>query len=202
MRAELEKVLSQLRYADETRSEAAEQDSICMNGDFLAKYGQELLVLTGDGGADSATLTALFGLFRQREQFGLAKYGATVDRSDLTPAQWRQHHREELMDALLYSLAEEREQAGWQPIETAPKDARIICAWFGSKEFTETSAAMFHTPIDAWCNPEDIRDRFGIPDLWMPWPSDPPHPGEAYIETKFPSGLMTVSGEEVPDGGG
>jgi hypothetical protein len=60
---------------------------------------------------DSATLTALFDLFRQREQLGLAKYGTTVDRTDLTPARWRQHHREELMDALLYSLAEEREQA-------------------------------------------------------------------------------------------
>lgn len=60
---------------------------------------------------DSATLTALFDLFRQREQLGLAKYGTTVDRTDLTPAQWRQHHREELMDALLYSLAEEREDS-------------------------------------------------------------------------------------------
>jgi hypothetical protein len=47
MRAELEKVLSQMRYADETRSEAAEQDSICMNEDFLAKHGQALLMLAG-----------------------------------------------------------------------------------------------------------------------------------------------------------
>ncbi|WP_197056576.1 MULTISPECIES: hypothetical protein [Luteibacter] len=60
---------------------------------------------------DSATLTQLIAMFRQREQVGLAKYGTTVDRADLTPAQWRQHHREELMDALLYSLADEREQA-------------------------------------------------------------------------------------------
>jgi len=88
----------------------------------------------------------------------------------------------------------------WRPIATAPKDTRIICAWFGSKEFTETSPAMFRTPINAWCNVEDIRDIYGIPDLWMPWPSDPPHPGEGYIAAKFPGGLMTVTAPEVPRG--
>ncbi len=57
---------------------------------------------------DSATLTALITELRAREAVGRAKYGTDVDRTDLTHAQWRQHLREELMDALLYSLAEER----------------------------------------------------------------------------------------------
>ncbi|WP_449425965.1 hypothetical protein [Rhodanobacter lindaniclasticus] len=60
---------------------------------------------------DSATLTALIAELRARETLGRAKYGTDVDRTDLTASQWRQHLREELMDALLYSLAEERTAA-------------------------------------------------------------------------------------------
>ena len=56
---------------------------------------------------DSATLTALITELRGRE-----KYGTDVDRTDLINTQWRQHLREELMDALLYSLAEERTSHG------------------------------------------------------------------------------------------
>jgi hypothetical protein len=59
---------------------------------------------------DSATLTALIAELRARDGVGRAKYGTDVDRADLTNGQWRQHLREELMDALLYSLAEERTQ--------------------------------------------------------------------------------------------
>jgi hypothetical protein len=61
-----------------------------------------------EGANDSATLAALIAELRAREAVGRAKYGTAVDRTDLTNAQWRQHLREELMDALLYSLAEER----------------------------------------------------------------------------------------------
>jgi len=61
-----------------------------------------------DTAQDSATLTALIAELRAREAVGRAKYGTDVDRTDLTNPQWRQHLREELMDALLYSLAEER----------------------------------------------------------------------------------------------
>ena len=57
---------------------------------------------------DSATLTALIAELRGREARGRGTYGTDVDRTDLNNAQWRQHLREELMDALLYSLAEER----------------------------------------------------------------------------------------------
>lgn len=63
-----------------------------------------------DSAPESATLTALIAELRSREDVGRQKYGTDVDRTDLTNADWRQHLREELMDALLYSLAEERTQ--------------------------------------------------------------------------------------------
>uniref|UniRef100_A0A6C0JWJ6 Uncharacterized protein n=1 Tax=viral metagenome TaxID=1070528 RepID=A0A6C0JWJ6_9ZZZZ len=40
--------------------------------------------------------------FIGRSEVGRKKYGATMDRSDLTPVQWLQHAKEELMDMLLY----------------------------------------------------------------------------------------------------
>lgn len=61
-----------------------------------------------DHPSDSHTLTALIAELRSRESVGRAKYGTDVDRADLTNAQWLQHLREELMDAMLYSLAVER----------------------------------------------------------------------------------------------
>ena len=40
--------------------------------------------------------------FLQRADFGLKKYGKTMDRDDLTMLQWIQHAQEEHMDAILY----------------------------------------------------------------------------------------------------
>lgn len=40
--------------------------------------------------------------FRSRSQAGIAKYGTTLDRKDLTLADWLNHLHEELMDAVLY----------------------------------------------------------------------------------------------------
>ena len=40
--------------------------------------------------------------FISRSEVGRKKYGATMDRNDLTPPQWLQHAKEELMDMLLY----------------------------------------------------------------------------------------------------
>jgi len=51
---------------------------------------------------DSAALASLLEDFRQREQVGIAKYGVTVDRTDLTHVQWLQHALEESMDNCLY----------------------------------------------------------------------------------------------------
>ncbi|MDF3981154.1 hypothetical protein P3W24_04090 [Luteibacter sp. PPL201] len=54
--------------------------------------------------ADSATLTQLIAMFRQREQVGLAKYGTTVDRTDLVHQEWLRHALEESMDMTIYLL--------------------------------------------------------------------------------------------------
>jgi hypothetical protein len=37
--------------------------------------------------------------FRQRSRVGQAKYGTTLDRTDLKPLEWIQHAQEELMEA-------------------------------------------------------------------------------------------------------
>jgi len=39
---------------------------------------------------------------RARSTSGQAKYGTTLDRTDLSHAQWIQHAQEELMDGILY----------------------------------------------------------------------------------------------------
>ncbi len=44
-----------------------------------------------------------------RDAIGKSKYGATLDRSDLSVADWLQHMAEELLDAAGYALAAKRE---------------------------------------------------------------------------------------------
>ena len=40
--------------------------------------------------------------FRTRAEVGKRKYGTTMERDDLTFAEWIQHLQEELMDAVVY----------------------------------------------------------------------------------------------------
>ena len=40
--------------------------------------------------------------FKDRSNVGIAKYGTTMDRKDLSTLEWMIHFREELMDGLLY----------------------------------------------------------------------------------------------------
>lgn len=53
----------------------------------------------------SATTQRLIDLLIARDQAGRAKYGATLDRTDLTHEQWLQHMVEELLDGAGYALA-------------------------------------------------------------------------------------------------
>jgi hypothetical protein len=48
------------------------------------------------------TEDAVVDLIRSRGKVGRKKYGTSMDRQDLTPAQWCQHLQEELADALQY----------------------------------------------------------------------------------------------------
>jgi len=51
-----------------------------------------------------STTEELCSMLRERHERGLAKYGVTVDRTDLTPEQWIQHSIEEKMDDLQYMM--------------------------------------------------------------------------------------------------
>lgn len=50
------------------------------------------------------TTDTLIAMIRERHAAGLAKYGVTVDRKDLTPEQWLQHSIEERIDDLKYMM--------------------------------------------------------------------------------------------------
>ena len=50
----------------------------------------------------SKTLEAVARDLAKREMVGFQKYGTTVDRTDLSPADWTQHLYEELLDAAMY----------------------------------------------------------------------------------------------------
>jgi len=52
---------------------------------------------TGD-----SIVNAVVQKFLQRSAVGQAKYGVTLDRTDLQTKDWIQHTQEELMDAILY----------------------------------------------------------------------------------------------------
>lgn len=53
----------------------------------------------------SATTQKLIDMLIERDQMGRAKYGMTLDRTDLTLDQWLQHQVEELLDGAGYALA-------------------------------------------------------------------------------------------------
>jgi hypothetical protein len=47
-------------------------------------------------------VAAVIKKFLDRAALGKAKYGVTLDRTDLKPLDWIQHAQEELMDGILY----------------------------------------------------------------------------------------------------
>lgn len=49
------------------------------------------------------TEDAVVGLIRRRGAVGREKYRTSMDRRDLSPAQWFQHFQEELADGLQYA---------------------------------------------------------------------------------------------------
>jgi hypothetical protein len=63
----------------------------------------------------------------KRSQVGIAKYGTTTERGDLSPMEWLNHLQEELMDACVYleaamkagALGETQQPAA--PIDLADK---------------------------------------------------------------------------------
>ena len=52
----------------------------------------------------TSTTEQLVGMLRNRHARGLAKYGTTLDRADLSPEQWAQHAIEEALDLAGYLM--------------------------------------------------------------------------------------------------
>ena len=52
--------------------------------------------------ADDSIVQAVIAKFLERSAIGKAKYGTTLDRTDLKTIDWIQHAQEELMDGILY----------------------------------------------------------------------------------------------------
>jgi hypothetical protein len=58
-----------------------------------------------------AITEAVVAQLRTRAEKGKEKYGTTMERDDLTFAEWIQHLQEELMDAVVY--IEKIKQSDW-----------------------------------------------------------------------------------------
>ena len=65
------------------------------NGDYI------IPIITSQPMTDSI-VTAVIAKYAERSRVGVAKYGVTLDRTDLTLQDWLTHLQEELMDATLY----------------------------------------------------------------------------------------------------
>ena len=73
----------------------------------------------------TSTTERLVGLLRDRHARGLAKYGTTLDRTDLTPEQWAQHAIEEALDLAGY-LMRLKDGCGQEPGSTAAHHVGIL----------------------------------------------------------------------------
>jgi hypothetical protein len=49
-----------------------------------------------------SVVTSIIEQFTKRAQFGKAKYGVDLDRTDLSLIEWIEHAKQEHMDAILY----------------------------------------------------------------------------------------------------
>ena len=52
--------------------------------------------------SEDPIVAAVIRKMHQRSQVGIKKYGTTMERDDLSFAQWLTHLQEELMDSIIY----------------------------------------------------------------------------------------------------
>ena len=55
-----------------------------------------------DSTVKDSIVASVIEKFKSRSAVGIAKYGTTLDRTDLGILDWIQHAQEELMDGILY----------------------------------------------------------------------------------------------------
>jgi hypothetical protein len=58
----------------------------------------------GDFDVVDSVVESIIEKFRQRSAVGIKKYNTTLDRTDLSEEQWKDHLLEELMDGILYLM--------------------------------------------------------------------------------------------------
>ncbi len=65
----------------------------------------------------------------------------------------------------------------WEPIETAPKDGRVIIGWFGGKEPTPYAESVQWQPPfgkdGAWFWTHDADQPVNQPTHWVEMPAPP-----------------------------
>lgn len=98
----------------------------------------------------SEVTAALIGQLLVRDSHGREKYGTTLDRTDLSLADWLQHQAEELMDGAGYALAAKREAERLQAVERAAR-AVLDDERFNARTDTLDAlrAALDHTATQA-----------------------------------------------------
>lgn len=132
----------------------------------------------------SDTVQAAQRLLAEREAVGLAKYGTTVDRTDLQAGDWLQHAIEEASDLLLYLI---RLQQKWR--QDSEFFAKFVTSDFQPADSGPVSEQPPHDPIAEgfrrkaehakylarWANaPAEAthlsEDSTGIADWWTKQP--------------------------------
>lgn len=106
-----------------------------------------------------STTERLKALLDARHEAGLAKYGTTVDRADLTPGQWAQHAIEELLDgaAYLMRLKEEMEKRERRIAALEAHVARL-------EEAGDVCAEESHPTV--FCNESVAKRKIAAMDAW------------------------------------
>ena len=61
-----------------------------------------LFIKMADATVQDSIVASVIEKFKSRSAVGIAKYGTTLDRTDLGILDWIQHAQEELMDGILY----------------------------------------------------------------------------------------------------
>ncbi len=103
---------------------------------------------------------------RERQATGRAKYGTTMERTDLDLGQWLQHLQEELLDAAVYVEKLKGEtQIIWNRITSAPLDKRVLLYDSG-----DIYTAFYSPETKRWmCSHYDSP----TPSHWAPLPKGP-----------------------------
>lgn len=118
----VEEILTRYQVIDTSQNDSSLEQIILRH---LAPVQKELDRQSVGQSPDSnveAVRTALF----ERSKVGLAKYGTTTERKDLSLYDWLNHLQQELMDAAVYVEASKNQAATIAQMQTELDEAREI----------------------------------------------------------------------------